>query len=333
MNAIFLCEESDKIFEVFDLSVRTRLSELVKIEEKIYTKADVLGDPDRFVGVEFVFSTWDMPVFSEEEIRATLPSLKCIFYGAGTVQRFARPFLASGVKVFSSWAANAVPVAEMTVAQIILSNKGYFLSNRLYHREGRDSARRAFEICRGNYGETVGIIGAGMIGKLVIKMLKEYNLKVLVFDPFLPDDKATELGVKKCSLEELFERSFVVSNHLAHNPQTVGMLNYELFSKMRENAVFINTGRGAQVVEDDLVRVLSERSDLTALLDVTYPEPPAESHPFYTLENCLMTPHIAGSAGDEVARMGEFMLCELEAYLSGEATKYEVSEEMLRTMA
>jgi phosphoglycerate dehydrogenase-like enzyme len=102
---------------------------------------------------------------------------------------------------------------------------------------------------------------------------------------------------------------------------------------MRENAVFINTGRGAQVIEEDLVRILRERPDLTALLDVTYPEPPVCDHPFYTLPNCLLTPHIAGSAGDEVARMGEYMLDEYKAYLNGEACKYEVSMKMLETMA
>ena len=102
---------------------------------------------------------------------------------------------------------------------------------------------------------------------------------------------------------------------------------------MRENAVLINTGRGAQVVEEDLVRVLRERSDLTALLDVTYPEPPADDHPFYTLPNCLLTPHIAGSAGDELARMGEYMLGECKDYLDGEPCKYEVSMKMLETMA
>jgi phosphoglycerate dehydrogenase-like enzyme len=219
------------------------------------------------------------------------------------------------------------------VAQIILANKGYFLTNRLFHSNGRKAAKAAFEQCRGNYGETVGIIGAGMIGKLVIQMLRQYRLKVLVFDPFLSDEQARELGVEKCELPELFERSFVVSNHLANNAQTVGMLNYALFSKMRENATFLNTGRGAQVVEEDLVRILTERPDLTALLDVTYPEPPVEGHPFYTLPNCRLTPHIAGSAGDEVARMGEYMLCEYENYLKGSSTKYEVTEKMLETMA
>ena len=215
-----------------------------------------------------------------EEIKKYLPNLKCVFYGAGTVQSFARPFLDRGVKVFSAWAANAVPVAEFTVAQIILSNKGYFLTNRLYHSSGNKAAKDAFNKCNGNYGETVGIIGAGMIGKLVIRMLKQYRLKALVFDPFLSDEKAKELGVEKCELPELFERAFVVSNHLANNEQTKGMLNYDLFHRMRENAVFINTGRGAQVVEDDLVRVLQERPDITALLDVTCPEPPVEEHKF-----------------------------------------------------
>ena len=333
MKAIFLSEKTDKIFRVYDSNTVCELQKLMKIEKNIYTKADILREPALFCDVDIIFSTWGMPEFTEEEIKFCFPSLKCVFYGAGTVQKFARPFLNCGVKIFSAWAANAVPVAEMTVSQIVLSNKGYFLTNRLYHKKGNRAAKEAFKKCNGNYGETVGIIGAGMIGKLVIQMLKQYRLKVLVFDPFLSDEKATELGIEKCGLLELFERAFVISNHLADNEQTKGMLTYELFSKMRENAVFINTGRGAQVVENDLVRILCERPDLTALLDVTYPEPPVEGHPFYKLDNCLLTPHIAGSDGDEVARMGEYMLAECQAYLFGEPCKYEVSMKMLETMA
>lgn len=333
MRAIFLCEKTDKIFRVYGRDVRASLDSLCGVRERIYTKAELLEIPEAFSDVEIVFSTWSMPVMTEKEISLCLPSLKYLFYGAGSVQKFARPFLARGVRVFSAWAANAVPVAEMTVAQILLANKGYFLTNRLYHKEGRKVAQAAFSACRGNYGETVGIIGAGMIGRLVIDLLKSYRLKVIVHDPFLPDERAEAMGVEKCSLEELFERAFVVSNHLANNAQTKGMLDYALFSRMRENAVFINTGRGAQVVEDDLVRVLRERPDLTALLDVTDPEPPVVGHPFYMLPNCLMTPHIAGSAGDEVARMGEYMLDECRTALAGGVCRYEVTKAMLSTMA
>ena len=333
MKGIFLCEKSDKIFSVYDTKTVLEIQKLTDTEKKLYSKADIIREPDGFQNVDIIFSTWGMPIFTEEEIVTYLPGLKCVFYGAGTVQSFARPFLKCGVKVFSAWAANAVPVAEMTVAQIILANKGYFLSNRIYHTKGNKAAKDAFKKCNGNYGETVGIIGAGMIGKLVIQMLKQYKLKVIVFDPFLSDEKADELGVEKCELSELFERAFVVSNHLANNEQTKGMLQYDHFRRMRENAVFINTGRGAQVVEDDLVCVLEERPDLTALLDVTYPEPPNDDHPFYILPNCLLTPHIAGSAGDEIARMGEYMFEECKAYINGRSCKYEVSMKMLETMA
>ena len=333
MRAIFLCNTPSVIARVFDDDTKARIGALCELDATVYTKEDVLSSPESFSDVEIVFSSWGMPTFSESEIKTCFKSLKCVFYGAGSVQAFARPFLSCGVKVFSAWAANAVPVAEFTLAQIILANKGYFISSRVYHKEGRAKATEVFTKCRGNYGETVGIIGAGMIGKLVINMLKDYRINVLVFDPFLSDDAADALGVKKCELSELFEKCFVVSNHLANNAQTVGMLNYELFKLMRENAVFLNTGRGAQVVEDDLVRILEERKDLTALLDVTYPEPPVENHPFYTLENCMLTPHIAGSAGHEVRRMSAYMAREFECYLKGEKCAYEVNVEMLKTMA
>ena len=332
MRSIFL-GSTKHIPTVYDKDLIAYLRGDAQICETIFSKSDVLENPAQFAETEFIFSTWGMPQFEEEEIRRLLPALKCVFYGAGTVQEFARPFLACGVRVFSAWAANAVPVAEMAVAQIVLANKGFFLTSRVFREQGYRPARNTYKRCRGNYGEAVGIIGAGMVGKKVIEMLRAYRLEVLVFDPFLSDESATALGVRKCDLPTLFEKAFVVSNHLANNPQTVGMLHYGLFERMRENAVFINTGRGAQVVEDDLVRVLRERPDLTALLDVTEPEPPVAGHPFYTLENCLLTPHIAGSSGDEVARMGLYMRQECEAVLSLAPTRYEVTAEMLKTMA
>ena len=87
------------------------------------------------------------------------------------------------------------------------------------------------------------------------------------------------------------------------------------------------------MVEDDLVDALREREDLTALLDVTYPEPPEEGHPFYSLPNCILTPHIAGSMGNETQRMAEYMAEEWERYTKGEPVRYEVTEAMLATMA
>lgn len=329
MKSIFLCNKKNSVEKVYAES----FERLPDVEKKVYTSADVLADPEAFAEVEYIFSTWGMPSMSEDEIRKCFPNLRCVFYAAGSVQAFARPFLACGVKVFSAWAANAVPVVEYTLAQIILANKGFFAHSREMKKGNREAGKVMKAAYPGNYGENVGIIGVGMIGSQVAERLKNYKLNVLAFDPFLSDERAENLGITKCSLHDIFERCRVVTNHMANNEQTKGMLDYSCFSKMMPYSTFINTGRGAQVVEDDLVRVLEERPDITAILDVTFPEPPVKGHAFYSLPNCFLTPHIAGSLCNETHRMAEYIIEEYERFISGEPCLYEVTEKMLETMA
>lgn len=333
MKAIFLTRKKKMCRKVYPEDVIERLRARVELDGTVYDKDDILAFRENFVDTEIIFSTWGMPEFSEEEIKTIFPRLRCVFYAAGTVQKFARPFLACGVKVFSAWAANAVPVAEYSVAQIILAGKSFYTQTRLMAQKRLDDAKTRKASSVGSYRGRVGLIGCGMIGSLVAEMLKGYVLDVCVFDPFLSEEKAKALNVTPVSLDELFRTCRVVSNHLANNEATKGILRYEHFSSMPEYATFINTGRGAQVVEADLVRALSERADLTAVLDVTYPEPAELSHPFYMLENCFLTPHIAGSMGDEVVRMAEYMADEFELYLDGKPCRYEVNMKMLETMA
>ncbi len=333
MNSIFVCNNAHTVKRVYDPDTTDALVREAGLDPVMLTREDVLEG--KALEADYIFSTWGMPRFTVEEITAYLPKLKAVFYGAGSVRHFAGAFLDAGVKVFSAWGANAVPVAEYTVAQIILANKGYYGASRMTSgaAENRKSAQIYFSSFPGNYGCSVGLIGAGMIGSLVARMLKDYNLKVKVFDPFLPAARAEELGVELCTLEELFSTCQTISNHLANNEQTRGMLHYELFRLMKPNATFINTGRGAQVVEADLIRALTECPNRTAVLDVTDPEPPVEGHDFYNLPNVVLTPHIAGSAGDEVRRMGLYMLEEFRLHVVGEKTRYEVSKAMLATMA
>lgn len=329
MKSIFLCNKKSNVEKVYADS----FNKLPCVDRKIFTYSDVIAEPEAFADVEFIFSTWGMPAMSEEEIRKCFPKLQCVFYAAGSVQAFARPFLACGVKVFSAWAANAVPVVEYTLAQIILANKGFFAHSREMKTGNREAGKVMKTSYPGNYGENIGIIGVGMIGSQVAARLKDYKLNVLAFDPFLSDEKAKALGIRKASLEELFSVCRVITNHMANNAQTKGMLDYKYFSKMMPYSTFINTGRGAQVVEDDLVKVLGERPDVTAILDVTYPEPLAEGHAFYSLPNCFLTPHIAGSLENETHRMAEYIIEEYERFIGGNECLYEVSEKMLETMA
>ena len=172
-----------------------------------------------------------------------------------------------------------------------------------------------------------------MIGSLVLRMLQSYQLETLCYDPFASDEKLAALGTKRASLEEIFSQCQTISNHIANRPATQRMLDYKYFSLMKENATFINTGRGAQVVEEDLIRALKEKPDRTALLDVTWPEPPEADSPFWNMENVILSPHIAGSMNNEVARMGAYMAEEYEAFAQGKPCRYEVTLESLETMA
>lgn len=279
--------------------------------------------------LEVIFSTWGMPSLGAAQI-AQMPKLRAVFYAAGTVQGFARPFLERGITVVSGWAANGVPVAEWTLAQILLAGKGYFRNERDF-RIAR--SRKDIFMGRGNFGAQVSLLGAGVIGRLVIELLRPFQLQICVFDPFLSEENAAALGVEKVSLEAAFERGDVVSNHLANLPATVGMLTGAHFDSMRPDATFINTGRGATVREAEMIAALQNRSDLTALLDVTEPEPPLQNSPLWEMENVFLTSHIAGSIGDEVVRMADYIIEEFEAWQNGKPLRYGVSLEMLETMA
>jgi len=284
--------------------------------------------------VETIFSTWGVPALTEEEIGQWFPNLRELYYAAGSVQHFARPYMARGVRIFSAWAANAIPVAEFTLAQILLANKGYFQLDARYRAQGFEKACDYANHFDGNYHNRVGLLGAGMIGKKVIEYLKPFNFEILVFDPFLPQEAADRLHVRKTSLEEIFETCPVVSNHLANNTQTVGMLHYGLFSRMSPWAVFINTGRNAQVVVPDLIRAMKECPGRTALLDVTDPEEPLPAgHPLFEVPNIILSPHRAGSLTKEIYRMGAYMMDEYQRVRQGQNPLYEVTPDMLKTMA
>jgi phosphoglycerate dehydrogenase-like enzyme len=271
-----------------------------------------------------------MPHWTSEQLDS-LPNLKAVFYAAGTVQGFARPFLARGIRVVSGWRANAVPVAEFTLAQILLANKGYFRNVR--ENTGGGTAYRTAYRGLGNYDATVALLGAGAIARILIGLLKPFHLRVLIYDPFLPAEDAARLGVESVSLGSAFERADVVSNHLPDKDATAGLLNGNLFDRLRPGATFINTGRGRTVNESDLVETMRHRPDLTALLDVTYPEPIPLESPLLQPKNIIASTHIAGSINNEIHRMGEYCVEEMERYLRNEPLQHEVTLEMLDYLA
>ncbi|MDA3961118.1 MAG: hydroxyacid dehydrogenase [Planctomycetota bacterium] len=300
----------------------------------------ILGDEkdpigDRLHDVDILMGSWGMRKL-DEELLAAAPKLRAVCYAAGSVKNFALPpAFARSVVITSAWMANAVPVAEVSVALITLANKDWFACQDTIRRvAGPDGYREARSRSHaGNFGTAVGLIGFGAIGREVAKRLEALDLDVLVYDPYLTAEKIAGYQVSMVSsLTEIAERCNVVSLHAPNIPETEGMLDATFFTAMRDNATFINTARGKLVVEDALVAEL-QTGRISAMLDVTFPEPPAADHPFYTLPNCYLTPHRAGSSAGEVRRMGRYAIDDCLAILAGEEPKYRVHEHMLATMA
>lgn len=277
----------------------------------------------------FLFSTWRAPRMSAEFLRK-MPLLRAVFYGAGSVKNLVTPeFWDRDIVLCSAWRANAVPVAEFSLGAILLSLKNCWSYQRL-----TASGEWTHNIpVAGAYHSTVGLVSLGAIGRRVAQYLQGFEVRVLAYDPYLNGQMADELGVEAVSLEELFLRSDVISLHIPWLPETEKMINRPLLEKMKPHATLLNTARGAVIHEDDLAAVWAERPDLTALLDVTWPEPPAVDSPLRKLENVYLTPHIAGSMRPEWGRMGAYMVDECLRFMRGEPLLHRVLPEMLSQMA
>lgn len=317
-KAAFINEKGpDRISYVWTEEQRQEVASLTEMLPGIFSSQDIYDG--KLADVEVVFSTWHIPKFTPEMLEK-MPKLQAVFYAAGATDSFARPCFARNVRVFSAWMANAIPVAEFCLAQILLGLKGYFSYTRTLNCKERFNK----SLCGpGVYGANVVLIGAGAISTKLQELLAGYNVNVTV----IPSRKEK----RTISLEEAFKTAMVVSNHLPNRDDNVGVLNGELFSMLPKNAVFINTGRGRQVNHEELIEVLEKRPDITALLDVTYPEPLENDSKLYNMPNVFISPHIAGSINDEVHRMSDYMIEELKRFIAGEEAVYEVQESMLLT--
>ena len=281
--------------------------------------------------VDYLLSSWGMPKL-DTALLAAAPRLKAACYAAGTVKGFATPeAYARDVVITSAWGANAVPVAEATQALIVLASKGMFRAQERIRAQGAGGWRGP-EAFTGLYKITVGLVGFGAIGRLVLERLRTHEVEVLVHDPFADRAQLASLGARAVTLDELARQSDIVSLHAANLPSTRHLIDARFLAALRDGTVLINTARGALIDEAALLPHL-EAGRLSALLDVTDPEPPVAGSPFYRLPNVWLFPHRTGSSGREVWRMGRMAVDACLDLIAGRPARGRVTEEMLATMA
>jgi phosphoglycerate dehydrogenase-like enzyme len=282
--------------------------------------------------VDVLITCWGSPVVDAGVLDAA-PRLRLVAHAAGTVKGHLDVAVwQRGIAVTTAAQANGEPVAEYTLAFILLSAKGALASAHDFARlqDGRAKARMPQRV--GNLGSTVGIIGASRIGRRVLELLSPFQHRRLLASPDLTRAQAARLGATLVPLDQLMAESDVVSLHAPVLPATVGMIGRAQFAAMKTGATFINTARGV-LVDHDALRHEAGSGRINAVLDVTHPEPLPAGDPLYSLANVLLTPHIAGSMGNELRLMGDAAVAEVELFAAGSALSYPVTLADLARMA
>ena len=308
-----------KMFEyVFSEQVRAALTDRLDIDYRLIPEEATEELVTKSIeGASVILSTWGAIPYSDTII-AACPDLELVLYGAGAFKGYVtEALLEKDPTVCTSVHLNAIPTAEYSLALILMALKDAFLYSRRIaeeHREGWNSGRFGFS--GGYYKSRVGILGYGTVSRHLLKLLRSFDVEVLIADDYVSFEQARELGARKADVDYIMSNCDVVSIHHADVERNWGIINSRTLGLMKPGARLVNTSRGRMIVEEALVEKL-KTGTISAYLDVTHPEPPEEGHPFYTLPNCIMTPHIAGAIGREVERFGEYCLREVDAWLAG----------------
>jgi phosphoglycerate dehydrogenase-like enzyme len=303
--------------DLFPADLLERLGALTRLEPDLVLTS---FGTDRAVTalrrVDVLVTGWGCPRI-DGEVLAAAPRLRAVIHAAGSVKGHIDPAVFDrGITVSSAAQANAVPVAEYTVAALVLAAKQALTRARWYAQDRTAQDWRS-GIGTGLYGRTVGIVGASRTGRLVVDRLRAFDVHVLLADPYLDAGECAALGAELVGTDELFRRSDLVSIHAPALPETRHLVDARRLDLLRDGATLVNTARGSLVDTEALTRHCAA-GRITAVLDVTDPEPLPLEHPLLHLPNVLVTPHLAGSQGHELRRLGEFTVSEVARFAGGE---------------
>lgn len=311
---------------LFSPSAWAELAKLVAVDERILTEESLAAIPEeRLATTEVLITGWGCPQLSAR-LLDRMPRLHAVIHTAGSVKDMvSAEVFRRGIVVTSNADINAIPVAEFTLATILLSGKRAFQISRDYVATGRYRPFDSEPAQWGNRGLRVGIIGASRIGRRVIELLAPFDMRIAVCDPTLTEPLP---GTRLVDLDELMRTSDVVSIHAPAIDETRNLVDARALSLMPDGATLINTARGSLIDTGALIGELRRRR-LHAVLDVTEPDPlPADSE-LFDVPNLVLTPHIAGSMGSELFRLGDAAVDEVARLLAGEPLQGQVQASAL----
>ncbi len=257
--------------------------------------------------------------------------LKLMIHTGGTVGNYVDDYTYEhGVKVMSGNIMYAESVAEGTIAYMMTGLRR--IPNYINMvREGDWPSQTA--IAEGLLDKTVGIVGMGTISRFVIKLLKNFRVKIKIYSGYAPEEEfMKEYNCEMASLDEIFSTCDVISIHSALNDRTRGMIKKEHFEKIKDGALFMNTARGGVIDEEALIEEL-KKNRFNALLDVYYQEPLEKDSALRTLPNVFPMPHMAGPTIDRRKYITKALIDEAVKFFNGETeSEFEITHEVSKRM-
>lgn len=314
MPKILVAMSADAYERVMSAASRERLTQLGDVTLCLNARdLDEETYGSLWAEADVCLSGWGVRVPAVLTSSTTL-RLRAICHSAGSVRMFPRGVIERGITVTSARSAIARTVAEFAlVCTLMLLRR---MSHYLHRREGKPDSETLFD-------KTVSLIGCGCVGRHLRDLLRPFGCRVLVYDPYMTVEQAAELEVELVSLKEALARGRIVSLHAPDTPETRGMIGREELALLGDGAVLVNTARGRLIDTNALVQELEE-GRIWSALDVTEPEPLPTDHPLRRLDNALLTPHIAGPTTDDLKRLGELAVLEIERALHGEPPLYPI---------
>ncbi|HHW08353.1 MAG TPA: hydroxyacid dehydrogenase [Firmicutes bacterium] len=318
---------------IFEPQVTARLAELTNMVVHDGERPPTPEEAGKLLAqADIAITSWGSPKFNAALLDKA-PSLKLVVYAAGSIKPIVTDTLYERqITITSGACVIGIGVAETALGLIIMAMKNIFEISAAVREGGWkvDPAIRSRVkemICT-----TVGVVGAGHVGRYLLSLLRHFDVRILLYDPTLTPEQAEALGATLVDLDTLMKESDVVTLHAPSIPATRHMINARNLALMKDGAALVNTARGSLIDEDALYKELAT-GRLKAFLDVTDPEPPKEDNPLLKLPNCIVTPHIAGGVTTGLYRLGRYTLEEVERFIEGRPPLNPVRQEQLGQLA
>ena len=258
-----------------------------------------------------------------------LPDLKMICVCRGTPSNVdVAAATAQGVIVTNTPGRNAVAVAELAIA-LMISVARHMTAGERATRESKWDWSLYFSMSGVELtGRTVGLVGLGAVAREVAKRLRCFDMRILAYDPYIPDEVAASVGAELTDLDTLMREADFVSIHLPVTEETKGLISAEKIALMKCTAYFINTARAATIDEEAILEALQEKRIAGGGFDVFGQEPLPPDSPYLALDNVVMTPHLGGATVDVITNHSCMVYQDILSFLDGETPTYIVNPEV-----